>query len=174
MRRIIFLVMSITAVWACSDRPASKVKPENLEKAKQRMAKMDKFPEMQFPYTEVDFGKHKEGEILDTVFVFTNVGEAPLIISKVRTSCGCTASDWPRDPVRPGEKGRIAVRFNTRHKTGKQVKTITIHSNEKQLTRVLKIKAQIEPAEPGKSAPVKGKPQFNLPSKKDLMIPHKK
>jgi len=178
MKRILIVFLITALAVSCSDDPSKKVKPENLQKAKEQMSKMDKFPEMKFEYTEVDFGKHKEGEILDTVFVFTNVGEAPLIISKVKTSCGCTASDWPRQPVQPGETGKIAVSFNTNHKTGNQVKTITIHSNEKQLTRTLKIKAQVEPKNPAQkktasktsNPKIKDFKKIQLPEKNKLLL----
>jgi hypothetical protein len=145
MKKIFLFLMLVIFVWACSDNPSGKVKKENLEKAKQELAKMGKFPKMEFEYTEVDFGQHKEGEILDTIFVFTNTGDAPLIISKVRSSCGCTIPDWPKEPVKPGQKDTIKVSFNTNHKTGNQRKKIDIHSNEKQLVRTLIIRAQIEP-----------------------------
>ena len=81
---------------------------------------------------------------MDTVFVFKNTGEAPLIISKVKTSCGCTASDWPQEPVMPGDEGRIKVSFNTKGNPGKQTKTITIHSNVKEITTTLKVHAMVE------------------------------
>jgi hypothetical protein len=101
---------------------------------------------MKFDTEVIDFGTHKEGEILDTVFHFKNVGNATLIISKVRSSCGCTVPQWPHHPIKPGESGEIKVRFDTHHKKGRQIKTVTIHSNEKNLTHMLKIKAHIEPA----------------------------
>ncbi len=167
MKKILLLFILTGVIFACSDNPSSKVKKENLEKAKEQMAKMNKFPVMHFDYTEVDFGNHNEGEILDTVFVFTNTGEAPLIISKVKSSCGCTVPEWPKEPIKPGEKGRIVVKFNTNHKTGNQVKTITIHSNEKQLTRTLKIKARVKPK---KHNSEKGKKDFKIKSPKKSLI----
>ncbi len=145
MKKLLFPVLLLILLWSCNEDPSKKVKKENLEKAKQELAEMNKFPVMKFDVSEINFGNHREGEILDTVFRFTNTGEAPLIISKVKTSCGCTVPEWPKKPVQPGEKGIIKVRFDTHHKRGHQVKTITIHSNEKQLTRVLKIVADIEP-----------------------------
>jgi len=166
MKKLFLLIAAVSILWSCSNDPSKKVKQENLQKAQEQLAKMDKFPEMKFDYTEVDFGTHREGEILDTVFTFTNVGDAPLIISKVKTSCGCTVSEWPKEPVQPGEKGRIAVSFDTHHKTGKQVKSITIHSNEKQLTRTLKVKAQIIPQD-DKTA------QINNPRKDLVKLPAK-
>ncbi len=145
MKKIVFIALGLLVWTGCSeDNPAQKVKEENLQEAQQKLEAMKKFPKMEFQFTEVDFGKHKEGEVLDTVFVFKNTGDAPLIISKVKTSCGCTASDWPRDPVMPGDEGKIAVEFNTRGKSGKQTKTITIHSNVKEITTQLKIHAFVE------------------------------
>ncbi len=145
MKKLLLLFLTAIFIWSCSDDPARKIKKENLKKAKQELAEMNKFPVMKFDVTEIHFGKHREGEILDTVFHFTNTGEAPLIISKVRTSCGCTVPEWPKEPIQPGERGVLKVRFDTHHKKGHQVKTITIHSNEKQLTHVVKIIADIEP-----------------------------
>ncbi len=163
MKKLFVFILLLNLTLACSDDPASKVKKENLEKAKEQLAKMDKFPVMQFDYTEVDFGQRKEGEVLDTVFTFTNTGEAPLIISKVKSSCGCTVPEWPQKPIQPGEKGRIVVRFDTKNRKGNQVKTVTIHSNEKQLTRTLRIKAQVEGGNKTQSQTSKLSKKIKLP-----------
>jgi len=112
-----------------------------LKKAQAQRAAMNKFPKMEFETKEVDFGTHHEGDILDTVFKFKNTGEAPLVITNVKTSCGCTTPYWPKKPIQPGESDEIKVRFNTNHKPGKQTKTITIHANTKNLTEVIRIKA---------------------------------
>ena len=131
---------------ACdNDNPASKIKEENLKETQQKLADMNKFPEMKFDIREVDFGTHDEGEIMDTVFRFTNTGEVPLVISNVKTSCGCTTPYWPKKPIKPGESDVIKVKFNSNHKRGNQVKTITIHANTKNLTEQIKIKAYINP-----------------------------
>ncbi len=140
----IMLLFSLTAflMMACNnDNPASKIKDENLKKAQQKREEMNKFPKMAFETKEIDFGTHNEGDILDTVFKFTNTGEVPLVITNVKTSCGCTTPYWPKKPIQPGESDVIKVRFNTNHKPGKQTKTITIHANTKNLTEVVKIKS---------------------------------
>ncbi len=172
MKKFITGVLLLLFLVGCQDNPAKKVKEENLKQAQEQLQQMNKFPQMEFPYTEVDFGKHKEGEVLDTVFVFKNTGEVPLIISKVKTSCGCTATEWPKEPVMPGDSGKIAVEFNTRGKSGKQTKTITIHSNVKDLVTTLKIHAFVErdPNNPPKKLPVA--PVKKLP--KELMQAPKK
>jgi len=143
MKRIILaLSLGMFLFTACNnDNPAAKIKDENLKKAQQKRAELNKFPVMDFETKEIDFGTHNEGEILDTVFKFKNTGEVPLVITNVKTSCGCTTPYWPKKPIQPGATDVIKVRFNTNHKPGKQTKTITIHANTKNLTEVIKIKA---------------------------------
>jgi len=139
-----FIITALLAIFmtACNnDNPASKINDENVEKAKQKREEMSKFPVMEFETREIDFGTHHEGDILDTVFKFKNTGEVPLVISKVKTSCGCTTPYWPKKPIQPGETEEIKVRFNTNHKPGNQTKTITIHANTKNLTEQVRIKA---------------------------------
>ncbi len=146
MKKIAFILFAFISLMACNnDNPVSKIKDENVQKAKQKMADLNKFPEMKFETREIDFGTHNEGDILDTVFKFTNTGENPLIITNVKTSCGCTTPYWPKKPIQPGESDVIKVKFNTNHKPGKQTKTITIHANTKNLTEVVRIKAYVNP-----------------------------
>ncbi len=143
MKKFVFLLLLTVVFVGCNggDNPASKIKDENLKKAKQKMADMNKFPIMKFDTRLIDFGTHNEGDILDTVYKFTNTGEAPLVITKVKASCGCTTPYWPKEPIMPGKSEKIKVRFNTNHKAGKQHKTVTIHANTKNLTEVISFKA---------------------------------
>ncbi len=141
-KSVLLILFALIALTACNnDNPASKIKDENLKEAQKKRAEMNKFPEMKFDVREIDFGTHNEGEILDTVFKFTNTGEVPLVITNVKTSCGCTTPYWPKKPIQPGASDVIKVKFNTNHKPGKQTKTITIHANTKNLTEQIRIKA---------------------------------
>ncbi len=96
-------------------------------------------PKLVFEETTHDFGKIIRGEKLKYRFKFKNTGNADLIISKVSTSCGCTASNYPRRPVKPGEESYIDVVFNSAHKRGKQHKTVTILANTQPNKTVLHI-----------------------------------
>jgi len=167
---VLFFGMLLVLLSACNnDNPASKIKDENLKKAQEKRAEMNKFPVMEFETKLIDFGKHKEGDILDTVFKFKNTGETALVITNVKTSCGCTTPYWPKKPIKPGESDVIKVSFNTNHKPGKQTKTITIHSNTKNLTEVITIKAYVEPKDK------KGKEKLNKVNKilKNKIDPNK-
>lgn len=76
-----------------------------------------------------DFGDITQGDRVEHTFEFENSGDQPLILSNVLTTCGCTASDWPREPIAPGDLATIKVTFNSAGKLGVQNKIITIVSN---------------------------------------------
>ncbi len=92
----------------------------------------EKFPVMTFETKTHDFGTLHEGDVVKYVYKFKNTGDAPLIINKIRASCGCTVpSGWKKEPIMPGESGEFTVQFNTRNKIHKQRKTVTVYCNTK-------------------------------------------
>jgi len=76
-----------------------------------------------------DFGEVDAGAVVNHTFTFTNAGKVPLVISDVRSTCGCTVAEWPKMPISPGQQGAIPVRFDTKNKAGVQGKPITITAN---------------------------------------------
>lgn len=82
-----------------------------------------------FSSATYEFSSVEEGAVVTHDFAFTNEGKVPLIISDVRSTCGCTVADWPKTPIAPGEGGVIPVRFDTKNKSGNQNKPITITAN---------------------------------------------
>ena len=77
-----------------------------------------------------DFGDLKQGEKVEHTFKFVNNGNAPLIITNVEVTCGCTTpKGWPRDPIAAGAKGEITVAFNSAGKYGRQNKVVKVISN---------------------------------------------
>jgi hypothetical protein len=63
-------------------------------------------------------------------FKYQNVGKAPVHFKSVHASCGCTAAQTQKDQVAPGEKGEITATFNIGDRTGTQVKTVTVETDE--------------------------------------------
>lgn len=95
-------------------------------------------PVLYFAEPEFDFGHMNEGEEVSHDFVFTNKGKSDLIISQASASCGCTVPRWPREPIPPGEGGKISVTFNSAGKSGQQNKKVVITANTRpELTEVL-------------------------------------
>lgn len=76
-----------------------------------------------------DFGTIPEGPVAEYAFEFKNVGKSPLIIQNASASCGCTTPEWSREPVLPGKKGKVVVRYNTQGRVGPIDKTVWIQSN---------------------------------------------
>ncbi len=102
-------------------------------------------PKISFKTTEIDYGTVEKGDNGYRLIEFTNTGDAPLIISRVKSSCGCTVAEKPDKPVMPGQKGRIKVHYNTRH-VGPFRKTVTIYSNAVNVPNgvvVVKIKGRV-------------------------------
>lgn len=103
-----------------------------------------KMPKITFDEKGIyDFGALTEGDTVEHVFTFTNTGQFPLIINNITASCGCTTPEWPHEPVAPGAKSSVKVRFNSRGKSGEQSKTITIFANTEPSMTDLHFKAMV-------------------------------
>ncbi len=148
MKRTIFLVTLLLGVvlTSCNNNPTSKVNKDNLETAKKRDhgIKYDS-PVMKFENVEHDFGTINEGDVVETVFNFTNTGKKELIITSAKATCGCTIPEWPREPILSGKSAEIKVKFNSRGKPNKQQKRITLITNTQNGKELLLIKAFVTP-----------------------------
>jgi hypothetical protein len=102
-------------------------------------------PTLKFQEETWDFGKVKEGDVKTHVFVFNNMGDAPLLIKRVRTSCGCAAALISDKNVEPGDKGELKITLNSRGYEGKITKYVYLESNDRsQPVKQLQISATIE------------------------------
>jgi len=116
--------------------------------AQERTAKIE------FKTDVIDYGTIEKGADGLRVFEFTNTGDAPLIITKVKSSCGCTVPSWPEEPIMPGESGKIEVQYDTKRVMPIR-KTITVTSNANTPTVALKIKGLV--VDPNKTSVLKKK-----------------
>ncbi|MDN3596552.1 DUF1573 domain-containing protein [Zunongwangia endophytica] len=101
-----------------------------------------KAAKMQFKSETIDYGEIKKGSDGVRVFEFTNTGDIDLVIKDVTSSCGCTIPTKPESPVKPGETGKIEVKYNT-NIPGPIRKTVTVYSNAEEPTKALKIKGRV-------------------------------
>jgi hypothetical protein len=98
--------------------------------------------EITFNKTVHDYGTLFVGGDGNCEFEFTNTGKEPLILSSVRSSCGCTVPSWPREPILPGKKETIKVKYDT-NRMGPINKSVTVLSNAKNSPVVLRISGSI-------------------------------
>lgn len=103
----------------------------------------EKVAKIEFKTEVIDYGTIEKGADGVRVFEFTNTGNAPLIITKVKSSCGCTIPSKPKGPILPGETGEISVKYDT-NRVMPIRKTITVSTNAANApTIALKIKGLV-------------------------------
>ena len=98
--------------------------------------------EITFDKTIINYGTIDKGANGVRDFVFTNTGNAPLIISNVKSTCGCTIPEKPEKPILPGESDKIQVKYDTK-RIGFIRKSISVTSNASNPSVVLKITGQV-------------------------------
>jgi hypothetical protein len=141
-----FLVATTFMISCGNGNASTKVNKENLDTAKSRDAQIKKgVASMTLDKREYDFGTVNEGEIVETIFKVTNSGTTDLVISKAAGSCGCTVPVWPKAPIKPGETGDVAVKFNTSGKPNRQMKTVTLTTNTASGREVLTLRGAVTP-----------------------------
>ena len=115
-------------------------------------------PEMKFEAEVLDYGTVKYDANGVREFKIKNVGKSPLTISNVQGQCGCTATTidgkpgWPQEPILPGKTASVKVKYDTK-RAGPFEKNVTITSNAKEPSKLVKIKGVVEAA-PVAPAPV--------------------
>ena len=108
------------------------------------MHSQEKTAEISFKETIIDFGTIENGVDGKRTFEFKNIGNAPLVFSRIFSSCGCTIPKKPEKPIQPGESGIIEVEYDTK-RTGLFQKAITVNSNAKTPNIILRIKGEVLP-----------------------------
>jgi hypothetical protein len=129
---------------------------ETTKKIKATATKVTKTPKvdgagMVFENEVIDYGTIAQNAEGKRQFIFTNNGTKPLIITNAVGSCGCTVPTTPKEPIAPGQKGIIGVKYDT-NRVGPFTKTVTVTSNAAgQATKTLTIKGTITASEAPKS-----------------------
>jgi len=102
--------------------------------------------EIQFEETIIDYGEVEFESDGKRIFKFKNIGNAPLVFQRISSSCGCTIPKKPEKPVEPGGTGEIEVEYDTK-RVGLFMKAISVVTNSKNPSMVLRIKGEVLPEE---------------------------
>ena len=143
MKQLYYLFFVAIIIVSCGDDPFSKINQENVIEANERDNSPTKYPVMTFDKKNHDFGTIVDGTPQETIFNYTNTGDAPLVITEIKSTCGCTVpQDWSRAPLLPNESSQFTVKFNGKG-INKTSKTVTIKANTQSGTESVRISAFI-------------------------------
>ncbi|HLT53613.1 MAG TPA: DUF1573 domain-containing protein [Flavobacteriaceae bacterium] len=102
----------------------------------------EKVGKFSFESDVIDYGTIEQKADGVRTFTFTNTGDAPIVISNAKGSCGCTVPTYSKNVIKPGETGEIVVKYDT-NRIGKFTKTVTLTSNASEPSKVLRIKGEV-------------------------------
>jgi len=100
-------------------------------------------PDFEWENKEHDFGTIPKGNPVTAEFKFTNTGNKPMILTNVKSTCGCTVPVWPKQPILPGEEATIKATYNAKN-PGAFTKKITVVSNAKDNYIYLLLKGNVK------------------------------
>ena len=106
----------------------------------------EKQAEVKFDVTTIDYGEVEFESDGKRIFKFKNIGTAPLVFTRISSSCGCTIPKKPEKPIEPGDVGEIEVEYDTKRE-GLFMKAISVVSNSKNPSTILRIKGEVLPKE---------------------------
>jgi hypothetical protein len=112
-----------------------------------RDKKVKEMPKTTFEFdaTKHDFGAMQEGDTAAHIYKFKNTGNAPLLVSNVQTSCGCTVPSFSKEPISPGDTGELKLVFNSAGKPGDVVKTALMTCNSESSPYSIGFTAKVAP-----------------------------
>lgn len=144
MIKNIFLAIIVSVTLAACGNEENEISTELIENPNSASeVDPEHMPVITFDNEVFDFGEIVQGEKVNHSFTFKNTGNNDLLISSAQGSCGCTVPTWPKNPIKPGETGKIDVEFDSNGKQGKQNKTVTLVANTIPNTTVIALKGEV-------------------------------
>lgn len=160
MKKLLYLFIFCLSFSACNDEKAAIVGEKSVSEIKvaDRISSIVRNPvtagsdidtvnvaKIVFEETSFNFGTVDEGEEIEHIFKFKNTGKVNLLISKAKSTCGCTVPEWPEHPIAPGQSDEIKVVFKTNGKKDYQSKPVTIFANTYPSETKVYMKGQVIP-----------------------------
>ena len=142
---LLFTSVALVSFTSCKENASEKINQENVTKAAERDAQTIVYPSVTFDKVAHDFGEIQNGTPVETVFTYTNSGQSPLVVTDIKSTCGCTVPQgWSREPLAPGASSQFTVTFNGKG-ANKVSKTITLTTNTERGREQVRISAFIVP-----------------------------
>lgn len=136
MKNILIIIIGflslLTFAAGCNSNPEQKAKGQGVE--------------IWFDEALHDYGEIKQDGDGAWTFRFKNIGKEAIVINRVRSTCGCTVPDWPREPIEPEGTGEITVEYNTAQ-AGTFLKSLYVYSSAANSPVKIQIKGKVIPKE---------------------------
>ena len=132
MKKAAIIILGLILIAGCGGDPGEKTSKKNAK--------------IEFNKNTHDFGELAFASDGSCEFIFKNTGKSPLVLNNVKSTCGCTIPEWPREPVGENESASIRVRYDT-HRVGSFTKSITVYSNASNSPKRLFIKGRVKAKE---------------------------
>jgi len=148
MKRIMLSLAALAILAACNNQKSANTADTGAANSVNASVVTDTANAAAFKFEKesYDFGQITEGEQVTYEFSFTNVGKSPLIITDASATFGCTVPEFPKEPVAPGQGGKIHVVFSSKGKSGMQNKVITLIANTVPSNTELHLIGDVKPA----------------------------
>lgn len=145
MRGLFLIAALASALAACNQEDKEASLPSDIVKnpATAQSGEKGTGAIITFEKDEVDFGKIKEGVIINHSFSFKNTGDADLLVTNAKASCGCTIPEYDKRPVPPGGTGKIKIRFDSKGRPGINQKYVKVYANTDPNETELTFKAEV-------------------------------
>ena len=145
MKQLILLLVSLALVSCNSSSDEKTITTDLVNSPLTANSNAEKVltPNIEMLETSYNFGEIHQGESVTHDFILKNTGDADLLISAAKGSCGCTVPQWPKTPIAKGKEAEIKVTFNSAGRSGKQNKTVTLVTNAIPNTKVLTINGNV-------------------------------
>ena len=137
------VLLALGMMTSCGGNGNDKLSTDLVNNPKSAEQPSGKEAVITFDKMEHEFGKILQGEVVTYSFHFTNTGNAPLLITNVNTSCGCTVGDFPREPIKPGQDGFIKATYDSKGHHGFQSRALTVSANTNPSATTLRFKADV-------------------------------
>jgi hypothetical protein len=145
MKQLILLLVSLALVSCNSSSDEKTITTDLVNSPLTANSNAEKVltPNIEMLETSYNFGEIQQGESVTHDFILKNTGDADLLVSAAKGSCGCTVPEWPKTPIAKGEEAAIKVTFNSAGRSGKQNKTVTLVTNAIPNTKVITINGNV-------------------------------
>lgn len=144
-KSILVLAMASLVAVACQKKEEATTQPVETAAVEEVIIRNPSITSLALSENHHNFGAIKKGETVQHTYEITNTGDNPLIISDVKPACGCTAPEFTKDPILPGQKGKIVLSFDSTNFDGLVNKQASVYANVEQSPIMLTFSAEVQP-----------------------------